>query len=121
MNKNKMMDIINPAIAQIKNQVADVNTAMASTCCNLNSTNILNFGTSYDYDITDYNINNKQIDILWDAIEVLQKQMNNAPKIVKLTCMNCGGQVEQKYNDYIFKCPYCKTVYALGTKQIYKN
>lgn len=35
--------------------------------------------------------------------------------------MNCGGQVEQKYDDYIFKCPYCKTVYALGTKQIYKN
>lgn len=102
MNKNEMMNI-NPAIAQAH--------------CNLNTTNILNNISEY----STQNIRNKQIDILWDAIEILQKQINNTPKIVKLTCMNCGGQVEQKYDDYIFKCPYCKTVYALGTKQIYKN
>ena len=100
-----------------KNQMTDINTAIALTRCNLNTTNILNNISAY----STQNIRNKQIDILWDAIEILQKQINNTPKIVKLTCMNCGGQVEQKCDDYIFKCPYCKTVYALGTKQIYKS
>lgn len=97
--------------------MTDINTAFALTRCDLNTTNILNNISEY----STQNIRNKQIDILWDAIEILQKQINNTPKIVKLTCMNCGGQVEQKCDDYIFKCPYCKTVYALGTKQIYKN
>lgn len=97
--------------------MTDINTAIALTRCNLNTTNILNNISAY----STQNIRNKQIDILWDAIEILQKQINNTPKIVKLTCMNCGGQVEQKCDDYIFKCPYCKTVYALGTKQIYKS
>jgi len=103
-----------------KNKMTDINTAIAATCCDLNNTNILN-NIGITAINSDYDISNKQINILWDAIEILQKQINNAPKIVKLTCMNCGGQVEQKYDDYIFKCPYCKTVYALGTKQIYKN
>lgn len=100
-----------------KNKITDINTATALTYCNLNNTNILN---SISTDSV-YNIKSRQIDILWDAIEILQKQINNTPKFVKLNCMNCGGQVEQKCDDYIFKCPYCKTVYALGTKQIYKS
>ena len=108
---------INPATVQTKNQMTDINTAIALTRCDLNTTNILNNISEY----STQNIRNKQIDVLWDAIEILQKQINNTPKIVKLTCMNCGGQVEQKYDDYIFKCSYCKTVYVLGTKQIYKS
>ena len=116
MNKNQMTDI-NTAIAQTKNQITNINTAFAQAYCNLNTINILNSINSINSD----DIRNKQIDVLWDAIEMLQKQINNTPKFIKLTCMNCGGQVEQKYDDYIFKCPYCKTVYVLGTKQIYKS
>ena len=39
-------------------------------------------------------------------------------EFVELSCKNCGGKIQQKYHDPIFKCPYCKTVYAIGIKQV---
>ena len=33
-------------------------------------------------------------------------------------CHNCGGTLELKANEHIFKCPYCWSVYAIGTKMI---
>ena len=94
------MTDINTAIAQTKNQITNINTAFAQAYCNLNTTNILNSINSINSD----DIRNKQIDVLWDAIEILQKQINNTPKFIKLTCMNCGGQVNKfikvKENNY---------------------
>ena len=36
----------------------------------------------------------------------------------ELSCRNCGGKIEQKIDDYIVRCPYCKTVYIVGREQI---
>lgn len=33
-------------------------------------------------------------------------------------CHNCGGTLEMKATEHIFKCPYCGSVYAIGTAMI---
>ena len=38
------------------------------------------------------------------------------PEYVELKCRDCGGNIEQKWDDHIIKCPYCKTVYVVGRK-----
>ncbi len=34
-------------------------------------------------------------------------------------CNNCGGTIELDIDKHIFRCPYCGSVYAIGTSQIY--
>lgn len=48
------------------------------------------------------------------ALEIERREI----EFVELACRNCGGKIQQKYEDPIMKCPYCKTVYAVGTRQI---
>ena len=43
---------------------------------------------------------------------------NSKPEFVELKCKNCGGKIQQRYEDSIIKCPYCKSVYIIGRKQI---
>ena len=51
--------------------------------------------------------------------EAMKKYMEkHEPKFYKLTCQGCGASINQKMNDHILKCPYCKSVYAVGTKMI---
>ena len=51
--------------------------------------------------------------------EAMQKYMDkHEPKFYKLTCQGCGASINQKMNDHILKCPYCKSVYAIGTKMV---
>ena len=33
-------------------------------------------------------------------------------------CNNCGGIVEMDVENHIFKCPYCGSVYAIGTSMV---
>lgn len=40
------------------------------------------------------------------------------PEYTALKCRECGGQITQKWDDHIVKCPYCKTVYVVGRKMI---
>lgn len=51
-------------------------------------------------------------------LERLDKIEEKTIEFVELSCKNCGGKIQQKYHDPIFKCPYCKTVYAIGYKQV---
>ena len=39
-------------------------------------------------------------------------------EFTELSCRNCGATLKQGYLDPIVKCPYCKTVYAVGYKQV---
>ena len=50
-----------------------------------------------------------------DRLSALEK---STPEYTELKCRECGGTIEQKYEDHIVKCPYCKTVYAIGRKYI---
>lgn len=43
---------------------------------------------------------------------------NSKPEFVELKCRNCGGKIQQRYEDSIIKCPYCKSVYIIGGKRI---
>jgi len=45
------------------------------------------------------------------------KRFSKAP-ITEHKCHNCGGTVEMDAAKHIFKCPYCKSVYAVGTLQV---
>lgn len=49
---------------------------------------------------------------------VEQLETQRQVEFIELSCKNCGGKIQQKYHDPIFKCPYCKTVYAIGIKQV---
>ncbi len=49
--------------------------------------------------------------------EVLKKL--GPPEFTELKCRECGGTIEQKYEDMIVKCPYCGSVYIIGRKHIY--
>lgn len=53
-----------------------------------------------------------------EIFERLVKLEEKNIEFVELSCKNCGGKIQQKYHDPIFKCPYCKTVYAIGIKQV---
>jgi len=51
--------------------------------------------------------------------EAMKKYMEKyEPKFYRLTCQSCGASIDQKLDDHIFKCPYCKQAYAVGTKMI---
>ena len=56
-----------------------------------------------------------ELSLIWEKLNFLQR---TTPEFVELSCKNCGGKIQQKYKDPIFKCPYCKTVYAIGIKQV---
>lgn len=56
-----------------------------------------------------------ELSLIWEKLNFLQR---TTPEFVELSCKNCGGKIQQKYHDPIFKCPYCKTVYAIGIKQV---
>lgn len=34
-------------------------------------------------------------------------------------CNNCGGVLEMKIDEHLFRCPYCGSCYAVGTMQIH--
>lgn len=38
--------------------------------------------------------------------------------VLEHKCNNCGGTIEMDAEQHIFKCPYCGSVYAIGTKQV---
>ena len=40
------------------------------------------------------------------------------PEYTELRCRECGGEIDQKWDDHIVKCPYCKTVYVIGRKML---
>jgi len=71
----------------------------------------LNSDTYWANDITAVD----PISRLWEEIRKLQR---STPAFVELSCKNCGAKIQQKYEDQIIKCPYCKTVYAIGIKQV---
>ena len=68
------------------------------------------------------NINGVDYDIGSINIKELEKRISELEgrklKFVDLSCKNCGAKIQQKYSDSIVKCPYCKTVYIIGTKQV---
>ena len=40
------------------------------------------------------------------------------PEYTEVRCRECGGEIDQKWDDHIVKCPYCKTVYVIGRKML---
>lgn len=40
------------------------------------------------------------------------------PEYTEVRCRECGGEIDQKWDDHIIKCPYCKTVYVVGRKML---
>ena len=58
-----------------------------------------------------------RIDSLEERIEEILKRF--APsEYTEMKCRECGGTIDQKWDDHIIKCPYCKTVYVIGRKMI---
>lgn len=53
-----------------------------------------------------------------DLFHKLMAKFNKYP-IIEHKCHNCGGTVELDEDKHIFHCPYCNSVYAVGTNQIY--
>lgn len=56
-----------------------------------------------------------ELSLIWEKLNFLQR---TTPEFVELSCRNCGATLKQGYLDPIVKCPYCKTVYAVGYKQV---
>ena len=42
----------------------------------------------------------------------------NVVPTVEHKCHNCGGILELKATEHIFKCPFCNSVYAIGTQLV---
>lgn len=53
-----------------------------------------------------------------DIYKMILEKFSKKP-ILEYKCNNCGGQVELEIDNHIFKCPYCGSVYAIGTNMIY--
>lgn len=54
-------------------------------------------------------------DLIFDNII---KKLNVKPTF-EHKCHNCGGTLIMNTEQHIFNCPYCDSVYAIGTSQIY--
>lgn len=87
--------------------------------------NPCNFGTCDTYNqlsVANYSLNAKAEDSLSQKIHTLEDWIKDLEgrkfEFIELSCKNCGAKIQQKYSDPIMKCPYCKTVYAIGTKQV---
>lgn len=100
-------------IMTVKQSTID-NPCNFGTC---NTYNPLRVECNTDYGLstnTGYSLNQK-INMLEDWIKDLEGRKF---EFIELSCKNCGAKIQQKYSDPIMKCPYCKTVYAIGTKQV---
>ena len=53
-----------------------------------------------------------------DILRRLTMLESSTPEYTELKCRECGGIIEQKYEDNIVKCPYCKTAYIIGRKLV---
>ena len=49
--------------------------------------------------------------------EKLLRELSTSPTF-EHKCNNCGGTVEMDAEKHIFKCPYCGSVYAIGTAMV---
>lgn len=67
--------------------------------------------------IQSYNLPDVEVDFN-DILKRIIALENSKPEFVELKCKNCGGKIQQRYEDSIIKCPYCKSVYIIGRKQI---
>ena len=68
-----------------------------------------------------YNSSDAVTDIGIELSDILKRVIaleNSKPEFVELKCKNCGGKIQQRYEDNIIKCPYCKSVYIIGRKQV---
>lgn len=75
----------------------------------------------YDNIILSYNLPDAATGVEVDFNDLLKRIIaleNSKPEFVELKCKNCGGKIQQRYEDSIIKCPYCKSVYIIGRKQI---
>lgn len=60
-----------------------------------------------------------EINLDYDKIfEAMVSRFNKMVPTVEHKCHNCGGTLEINANQGIFKCPYCRSVYAIGTLRI---
>lgn len=78
----------------------------------------LSYGNSI---IQAYNPPDTVIGVGVDFNDILKRIIaleNGKPEFVELKCKNCGGKIQQRYEDSIIKCPYCKSVYLIGRKQV---
>lgn len=57
---------------------------------------------------------------LSDRIEALEASLKRKTEIevIETSCKNCGAKVSLLYSDQIIRCPYCRSVYIIGNKQI---
>ena len=62
--------------------------------------------------------------IVGDSIYSLEEKITEMlkrlapPEYTEMRCRECGGEIDQKWDDHIIKCPYCKTVYVVGRKML---
>jgi len=54
---------------------------------------------------------------LEDLIEEITRKWYVKPTF-EYKCNNCGGTIEMDVDQHIFRCPYCGSVYAIGTRQV---
>ena len=63
-----------------------------------------------------YSIHDSRVESIIDKLQELERKYK--VDFIELKCKNCGGKIQQKYEDNIIKCPYCKSVYAVGIRQV---
>ena len=56
-------------------------------------------------------------DLLKDFEEQLLAKLTAHPTF-EHKCHNCGGTLTMNVEQHIFNCPYCDSVYAIGTMQV---
>ena len=66
---------------------------------------------------TAYSIQDSRVENIIDKLEELERKYK-VVDFIELKCKNCGGKIQQRYEDNIIKCPYCGSVYAIGTRRV---
>ena len=71
--------------------------------------------TNWGYTLPHQTIVGNITDSLEEKILEMLKRLA-PPEYTEVRCRECGGTIDQKWDDHIVKCPYCKTVYVVGRK-----
>lgn len=83
--------------------------------------NVITLSSAWGGTIT-INDDRNCIGVANDDIEekILEEILNRLTKkpVFEYKCHNCGGSLELEKNKHIFKCPYCNSVYAVGTNMV---
>lgn len=78
-----------------------------------------NIATANHFNTINCRANDAYVSIsLEDQVKEILNRLTN-PKLMRIKCHQCGASIDQRPDNHIVKCPYCRTTYFIGTRMVH--